>query len=73
MISSPLAADEALLDRDAEQNQIEFHEDQSNRRACDLVSAQSQQSSVQYRKDDHLSEAQYADAEEVKQEYPDQE
>jgi hypothetical protein len=72
VISSPFA-DEALLDRDAEQNQIESHEDQSNRRTCDWVSAQSQQTSIQNREDDHLSEAQYADAEEVKQEDPDQE
>ena len=73
VISSPFAADEGLLDRDAEQDQIDFYEDQSNRRAGDWVSAQSQQTNVQNREDDHLGDRQHADAEEVEQEDPGQE
>ena len=73
VIGSPFAADEALLDRDAEQDQIEFYEDQSNQRAGDWGPAQSQQTNVGNRENDHLRDRQYADAQEVKQEDPGQE
>jgi rubrerythrin len=72
-MSSPFTADEGLFDRDAEQDQIDFYEDQRNRCASDWVPAQSQQTNVQNREDDHLGEGQHADAEEVKQEDPGQE
>ena len=73
MINSPFAADEGLLDRDAEQDQIDFYEDQSNHRAGDWECAQSQQTNVQNWEDDHLGDGQHADAEEVEQEDPGQE
>ena len=38
VIGSPFAADEELLDRDAEQDQTDFREQQSNDRAGDRVS-----------------------------------
>ena len=73
MIRSPFAADEGLLDRDAEQDERDFYEDQGNHRACDWMSAQSQQANVQNREDDYLGDGQYADAQEVEQEDPGQE
>src|SRR4249919_1908297 len=65
MIGSPFASDEGLLDRDAEQDQIEFYEDQSNQRAGDWGPAQSQQTNVHDREDDHLGDGQHADEQEV--------
>ena len=47
IIGTPFAADQGLLDRDADQNQVEFRQQQSNRRSGQRVYAGSQQTNVQ--------------------------
>src|SRR5258705_13028469 len=67
VIGSPFSADEGLLDRDAEHDQIDFYEDQSNQRAGDWLSPQSQQTNVQTREDNHLGDGHHDDTQEDEQ------